>query len=143
MFVTKSVGCDSVMFVHESVFPFQPINQANYCKIDLLFLKFKQLCLHDLFKFPFIDASLPSSSQAHPAKSEQKPYMYLVSWYTERPRIPVDIWGPISCLVGIARNFHLPTGILPYVHQTFQVPKMEVLTYICCMAYVRENSPPK
>ena len=31
------------------------------------------------------------------------------------------------------------------VHQEFQVPKMEVLTYICCMdtAYVRENPSPK
>ena len=30
-------------------------------------------------------------------------------------------------------------------HQTFQVPKMEVLTYISCMdtAYARENPPPK
>ena len=27
-------------------------------------------------------------------------------------------------------------------HQTFQVPKMEVLTYVC-KAYVREISPPK
>ena len=29
-------------------------------------------------------------------------------------------------------------------HQTFQVPRMEVLTYICCMdtAYVRENTTP-
>ena len=32
-----------------------------------------------------------------------------------------------------------------HVHQTFQVPKMEVLTYISCMdtAYVRENPPSK
>ncbi len=32
-----------------------------------------------------------------------------------------------------------------YIHQTFQVPKLEVLTYISCMdtAYVRENPPPK
>ena len=33
-----------------------------------------------------------------------------------------------------------------YDHQTFQVPKMEVLTYISCMyykAYVRENPSPK
>ena len=31
------------------------------------------------------------------------------------------------------------------IHQTLQVPKMEVLTYVGCMdtAYVRENSPPK
>ena len=31
------------------------------------------------------------------------------------------------------------------VHQTFQVPKMEVLTYISCMdtAYVRESPSPK
>ncbi len=36
-------------------------------------------------------------------------------------------------------------GAQPYYHQTFQVPKMEVLTYISCMdtAYVRENPPPK
>ena len=33
----------------------------------------------------------------------------------------------------------------PSYHQTFQVPKMEVLTYISCMdtAYVRETPPPK
>ena len=32
-----------------------------------------------------------------------------------------------------------------YDHQTFQVPKMEVLTYVSCMdrAYGRENPPPK
>ena len=36
-----------------------------------------------------------------------------------------------------------PDGV-PF-HQTFQVPKMEVLTYISSMdtAYVRENPPPK
>ena len=34
---------------------------------------------------------------------------------------------------------------LIYFHQTFQVPKMEVLTYISSMdtAYVRENPPLK
>ena len=32
----------------------------------------------------------------------------------------------------------------PKDHQTFQVPKMEALTYISCMdtAYVRGNPPP-
>ncbi len=36
-------------------------------------------------------------------------------------------------------------GFLGIYHQTLQVPKMEVLTYISCMdtAYVRENPPPK
>ena len=37
------------------------------------------------------------------------------------------------------------TSINSINHQTFQVPKMEVLTYISCMdtAYVREHSSPK
>ena len=38
-------------------------------------------------------------------------------------------------------------GVWPKVgtknHQTFQVSKMEVLAYIICKAYVRENPPPK
>ena len=29
------------------------------------------------------------------------------------------------------------------IHQTFQVPKMELLTYISCKAYVRETPPSK
>ena len=35
----------------------------------------------------------------------------------------------------------LPNKFCSYIHQTFQVPKMEVLTYISCMdtAYAREN----
>ena len=35
-------------------------------------------------------------------------------------------------------------GVVGMIHQTFQVPKIEVLTYISCMdtAYVRENPSP-
>ena len=38
-----------------------------------------------------------------------------------------------------------PSSNWPLDHQTFQVPKMQVLTYISCMdtAYVRESPSPK
>ena len=53
-------------------------------------------------------------------------------------------------LPGDGKQKKIPTWFnqrrcFPHGHQTFQVPKMEVLTYISCMdtAYVRENPSPK
>ena len=47
--------------------------------------------------------------------------------------------------MGALSGFHQDQMVDVYDHQTFQVPKMEVLTYISCMdtAYVRESPAPK
>ena len=61
---------------------------------------------------------------------------------------------PVGWVVHLEWSWRLLTGdhhVIPYAsktskhHQTLQVPKMEVLTYVSCMdtAYVRENPPPK
>ena len=48
----------------------------------------------------------------------------------------------------VPKTFGYFSGIVKfrdYNHQTFEVPKMEVLTYVSCMdtAYVRETPSPK
>ncbi len=61
--------------------------------------------------------------------------------YFKRPLIK-QVWSTVEKKY---RKENLATVSRGDFHQTFQVPKMEVLTYISCMdtAYVRESPSPK